>query len=90
MSGLNPDGSKYFQPSVPWINYFDHSGDAVHGNYWWPASYFGSINSSHGCVGVQVPEAEWIYNWAPIGTDSHNSCLGPLLSNIKYNLWASH
>jgi lipoprotein-anchoring transpeptidase ErfK/SrfK len=68
MSGLNPDGSKYFQPSVPWINYFDHSGDAVHGNYWRPASYFGSINSSHGCVGVQVPEAEWIYNWAPIGT----------------------
>jgi lipoprotein-anchoring transpeptidase ErfK/SrfK len=68
MSGYNPDGSKYSQPSVPWINYFDHSGDAVHGNYWRPASYFGSINSSHGCVGVQVPEAEWIYNWAPIGT----------------------
>ena len=68
MSGLNPDGTKYSQPNVPWINYFDHSGDAVHGNYWRPASYFGNINSSHGCVGVQVPEAEWIYNWAPIGT----------------------
>lgn len=61
-------GPGYVQPNVPWINYFDHSGDAVHGNYWRPASVFGSVNTSHGCVGVQVSQAEWIYNWAPIGT----------------------
>lgn len=68
MTGFNPNGTKYVQPNVPWINYFDHSGDAVHGNYWRPASVFGSVNTSHGCVGVQVADAEWIYNWAPIGT----------------------
>jgi lipoprotein-anchoring transpeptidase ErfK/SrfK len=61
-------GPGYVQPNVPWINYFDHSGDAIHGNYWRPASVFGSINTSHGCVGVQVSQAEWIYDWAPIGT----------------------
>jgi lipoprotein-anchoring transpeptidase ErfK/SrfK len=79
MSGYNPNGTKYYQPNVPWINYFDHSGDAVHGNYWRPANYFGNINSSHGCVGLQitpqiasadglVSPAEWVYEWAPIGT----------------------
>jgi len=61
-------GPGYVQPNVPWINYFDHSGDAVHGNYWRSANVFGSANTSHGCVGLQVSDAEWVYNWAPIGT----------------------
>jgi len=61
-------GPGYVQPRVPWINYFDHLGDAVHGNYWRASSVFGNVNTSHGCVGVQVNQAEWIYNWAPIGT----------------------
>ncbi len=30
MSGTNPDGSKYSDPGVPWVNYFN-GGDAVHG-----------------------------------------------------------
>jgi lipoprotein-anchoring transpeptidase ErfK/SrfK len=67
MSGFNPNGTKYFQPNVPWINYFT-GGDAIHGNYWRPASVFGNVNTSHGCVGVPVNEAAWIYNWAPLGT----------------------
>ena len=61
-------GPGYVQPNVPWINYFDHSGDAIHGVYWRPASVFGSVNTSHGCVGVPVNTGEYIYNWAPIGT----------------------
>jgi len=68
MTGFNPDHTKYVQPNVPWINYFDHSGDAVHGNYWRPASVYGNVNTSHGCVSVPVDQGEWIYNWAPIGT----------------------
>lgn len=67
MRGQNVDGSRYFQPNVPWVNYF-YKDYAIHGNYWRPASYFGSINSSHGCVGVQNVDGEWIFNWAPIGT----------------------
>ena len=61
-------GPGYVEPNVPWINYFDHSSDAVHGNYWRSASTFGNVNTSHGCVGLPVNEAEWVYNWAPIGT----------------------
>ncbi|HEY5152467.1 MAG TPA: L,D-transpeptidase, partial [Candidatus Saccharimonadales bacterium] len=68
MTGFNPDHSKYVQPNVPWINYFDHSGDAVHGNYWRPASVYGNVNTSHGCVSVPVDEGQWIFNWAPVGT----------------------
>jgi hypothetical protein len=61
-------GPGYVQPNVPWVNYFDHSGNAVHGVYWRAASVFGNINTSHGCVGVPVSAGEWIYDWAPIGT----------------------
>lgn len=61
-------GADYVQPNVPYINYFDHSGDAIHGNYWRPASVFGNYGTSHGCVGLEVSDAEWVYEWAPIGT----------------------
>jgi lipoprotein-anchoring transpeptidase ErfK/SrfK len=61
-------GPGYVQPNVPWVNYFNHSGDAIHGVYWRPASVFGNVNTSHGCVGVPVNIGEWIFNWAPIGT----------------------
>ena len=40
----------------------------IHGNYWRPLSYFGNINSSHGCVSTVPSEAEWMYDWTPIGT----------------------
>lgn len=67
MSGPNTDGSHYVQPNVPWINYF-YQDYAIHGNYWRPTSYFGNINSSHGCVGLTPSDAAWVYTWAPIGT----------------------
>ncbi len=67
MRGGNADGSSYFQPRVPYVNYF-YKDYAIHGNYWRPTSYFGNINSSHGCVGAITTDAAWIYNWAPIGT----------------------
>jgi lipoprotein-anchoring transpeptidase ErfK/SrfK len=67
MSGANADGSRYFQPAVPYVNYF-YGGYAIHGNYWRPASWFGNINSSHGCIGVNVTDGAWIYDWASVGT----------------------
>ncbi len=67
MSGPNADGTRYVQPNVPWVNYF-HSDFAIHGNYWRPSSYFGNINSSHGCVGLRTSDASWVYNWAAVGT----------------------
>lgn len=67
MNGANADGSSYNQPNVPWVNYF-YRDYAIHGNYWRPTSYFGNINSSHGCVGLTTSDAAWVYSWAPIGT----------------------
>lgn len=67
MSGFNANGSRYFQPHVRWVNYF-YKDNAVHGNYWRPLSWFGNRNSSHGCVSLPDNEAEWVYDWAPIGT----------------------
>ncbi len=67
MRGANADGTDYFQPNVQYVNYF-YKDYAVHGNYWRPLSYFGNIDSSHGCVGVVNSDAKWIYSWAPIGT----------------------
>jgi lipoprotein-anchoring transpeptidase ErfK/SrfK len=67
MYGGNADGSNYFQPNVPYVNYF-YRDYAIHGNYWRPSSYFGNINSSHGCVGVNVNDGAWMYSWATVGT----------------------
>lgn len=67
MRGLNVDGTRYFQPNVSWVNYF-YADYAIHGNYWRPLSYFGNVNSSHGCVGIVNSDAQWVYTWAPIGT----------------------
>lgn len=74
MRGFNANGTRYFQPHVHWINYFLPGGYAVHGVYWHPQSWFGAINSSHGCVGIPDAEAKEVYDWAPIGTTviTHN------------------
>lgn len=67
MRGLNTDGSTYFQPNVEWTNYF-YGDYAIHGNYWRPDSWFGNVNSSHGCIGITNVDGEWLYGWAPVGT----------------------
>lgn len=68
MKGFNPNGTKYLQPHVRWINYFLPGGYAVHGNYWRPLNFFGAVNSSHGCVSLPEDQAKWVYDWAPLGT----------------------
>lgn len=68
MRGFNVDGTRYLQPNVRWVNYFKQGGYAIHGNYWRPTSWFGVINSSHGCVSLPEDQAKDVYDWAPIGT----------------------
>lgn len=57
-------GPGYDLPGVPWVMYF-YRGYALHGTYW--HNNFGHP-MSHGCVNLRTPEAEWLYEWAPIGT----------------------
>jgi hypothetical protein len=55
---------RYFVKDVPFVNWI-RGGVAIHGVYW--HSNFGNV-MSHGCIGVSVSNAAWIYNWAPVGT----------------------
>ncbi len=57
-------GPGYYLPNVPYImNYY--GGYAIHGTYW--HSNFG-YPMSHGCVNMRISDAQWLYNWAPVGT----------------------
>jgi len=57
-------GDDYDLPNVPYVMYF-YKGYGLHGTYW--HSNFG-YPMSHGCVNLPTPEAEWLFNFASIGT----------------------
>jgi len=57
-------GPGYYLPNVPHTMYF-YRGYAIHGAYW--HNNFGTP-MSHCCVNLSLPDAEWFYNWAPMGT----------------------
>ncbi|TVL94241.1 Ig-like domain-containing protein [Streptomyces sp. SAJ15] len=46
-------GGEYDIKDVPHAMRLSTSGTFIHGNYWAGASTFGSVNASHGCVGLQ-------------------------------------
>ncbi|PJF35948.1 MAG: hypothetical protein CUN49_07930 [Candidatus Thermofonsia Clade 1 bacterium] len=60
-------GPGYYLPNVPYVMYF-YRGYGLHGTYW--HSNFGRP-MSHGCVNLRTPDAQWLYNWAEIGTPVH-------------------
>lgn len=66
MSGLNPDGTPYHDPGIPWVSYFN-GGDALHGfiraSYGWPQSL--------GCVEMPYAQAGAVWPYTPIGTIVH-------------------
>ena len=41
---------------------------ALHENYWAPESEFGKADSTHGCVGLRLADAEFFWDFADIGT----------------------
>lgn len=57
-------GPGYYQPRVPNAMFF-YGGYSIHGTYW--HRRFGQ-NVSHGCVNVNLTDAEWLYNWTPMAT----------------------
>ncbi|WP_441250553.1 L,D-transpeptidase [Kitasatospora sp. McL0602] len=46
-------GDEYNIPDVPHAQRLTTSGTFIHGNYWSPASAFGSANTSHGCIALR-------------------------------------
>jgi lipoprotein-anchoring transpeptidase ErfK/SrfK len=63
MSGINPNGTPYHDPDIPWVSYFN-GGDALHGfiraSYGWPQSL--------GCVEMPFASAKTVFPYTPIGT----------------------
>jgi len=57
-------GPGYYLRQVPYVMYF-YRGYGLHGTYW--HSNFGQP-MSHGCVNLPTPDAEWLFNWASVGT----------------------
>lgn len=60
---IYPSG-KYLVKNVPHVLYF-YQGYAIHGAYW--HNNFGRV-ASHGCVNTPLASAEWVYNFADVGT----------------------
>jgi peptidoglycan hydrolase-like protein with peptidoglycan-binding domain len=66
MQGTNPDGTKYNDPGVPWINYFS-GGSAVHG---FPRASYG-FPQSVGCLELPIPTAAKVFTLIDYGTLVH-------------------
>jgi len=63
MSGTNPDGTRYRDPGIRWVSYFN-GGDALHA---FNRASFGTPQSV-GCVELPEAAAAKIYPSTPIGT----------------------
>lgn len=55
----------YDLPGVPWNLYFTLQGGVIHGAYWHDS--FGKP-WSHGCVNLNLTDAQKLYRWADVGT----------------------
>ncbi|HET9015631.1 MAG TPA: L,D-transpeptidase family protein [Thermomicrobiaceae bacterium] len=64
-----PKGSPgyYYLTNVLFTQYFKSGGYALHQNWWTPPGNFGNY-STHGCVGLLLPDAQWFWNFLSIGS----------------------
>lgn len=62
--GSGPSDTYYNLKDVPWIQYFNQSGEGLHGTYW--HDDFGRQHS-HGCVNLTQQDANWLYLWGRVG-----------------------
>ncbi len=58
---MHGEREPYRVEEVPWTLFF-HASQALHGTFWhdhfgWPVS--------HGCVNLSMPDAAWLFEWAP-------------------------
>ncbi len=61
-------GDEYYLENVYFTQYFAAGGYALHYNYWQPASVFGNVPTSHGCVGMGYGDAAFFWDFADYGT----------------------
>jgi hypothetical protein len=71
-----PRGSPHWYPdtTAQWSIFFTSTGESIHDAYWEPDSVLGpgsqynASTRSHGCVHIPLGKAQWMYDWAPVGT----------------------
>lgn len=64
--GVDPHGpGGYHLEHVLYTQYFTGDGASIHYNYW--SSNFG-YSGSHGCLGLNMGDALFLWNWADLGT----------------------
>jgi len=66
-AAINDPAEAYNVKNVLFTQYFDGAGDALHLNYWQPESVFGTARTSHGCVGLYIHDAQWLWMFASGG-----------------------
>jgi hypothetical protein len=66
-AGINDPAEHYDVHNVLFTQYFDGYGDALHLNYWQPVSVFGNARTSHGCVGIYIQDAQWLWMFGQAG-----------------------
>lgn len=60
-------GETWYVPDIPWVQYIV-GGVAFHGTYWHDQWGTG-VRMSHGCVNLNIDDAQRLYEWADIGTE---------------------
>ena len=60
-AGYAPQQARYDVERVLFTQYFDRGGNALHLNYWRPDAVFGATPTSHGCVGIQLHDAQYFW-----------------------------
>ncbi|MFC7219036.1 Ig-like domain-containing protein [Streptomyces polyrhachis] len=72
---------EYDISDVPHAVRLTRSGTFLHGNYWTPRSAFGSVNASHGCVGL--PDEKGGSPASPAGWFFRNTLPGDLVRVVN-------
>jgi lipoprotein-anchoring transpeptidase ErfK/SrfK len=62
----NAGGETWNVPNVPSVMYIN-GGVALHGTYW-HAAFGTGARLSHGCINLGMDDAQWLYEWADVGT----------------------
>jgi lipoprotein-anchoring transpeptidase ErfK/SrfK len=67
-AAISDPAEAYNVKNVLYTQYFTGAGDALHLNYWQPESLFGAQPTSHGCVGLFLQDAQWLWLFVQSGT----------------------
>ena len=73
-AGYSPGQATYDVKRVLFTQYFDRMGNAIHMNYWRPEEVYGNTATSHGCVGLQLHDAQyfWLFGGPGMRVEIHD------------------